>query len=46
MEDIFRNLPTLETPRLVLRKVRLSDAQHIFTYASDPAVARYSTWPP
>ncbi len=46
LEDIFRNLPTLETPRLLLRKVRLSDAHDIFAYASDPAVARYTTWPP
>ncbi|MGI8915287.1 MAG: GNAT family N-acetyltransferase [Chloroflexota bacterium] len=46
MEDIFRALPTLETPRLVLRPIRLSDAGDIFVFASDPAVARYTTWPP
>jgi [ribosomal protein S5]-alanine N-acetyltransferase len=46
LEEIFRELPTLETPRLVLRKIRLGDAPDIFAYASDPAVARYTTWPP
>jgi [ribosomal protein S5]-alanine N-acetyltransferase len=30
----------------VLRKIRLTDAPDIFAYASDPAVARYTTWPP
>jgi [ribosomal protein S5]-alanine N-acetyltransferase len=46
LEEIFRELPTLETPRLVLRKIRLGDAPDIFAYSSDPAVARYTTWPP
>ena len=46
MEDVFRDLPALQTPRLLLRKMRLSDAADIFAYASDPAVARYTTWPP
>jgi ribosomal-protein-alanine N-acetyltransferase len=46
LDDAFRDLPVLETPRLLLRKVRLSDSPHIFAYASNPAVARYSTWPP
>jgi [ribosomal protein S5]-alanine N-acetyltransferase len=46
LEDIFRELPSLETPRLVLRKIRLDDAPDIFAYASDLGVARYTTWPP
>lgn len=46
MEEIFLNLPTLDTTHLALRKVRLSDAPDIFAFASDPAVARYTTWPP
>jgi ribosomal-protein-alanine N-acetyltransferase len=46
VEDVFRDLPTLQTPRLLLRKIRLSDSADIFGYASDPAVARYTTWPP
>lgn len=46
MEAVFRDLPALETSRLLLRKIRLSDAADIFAFASDPAVARYTTWPP
>lgn len=36
--------PTLETERLVLRAMTLADAEDMFTYASDPDVARYVTW--
>jgi len=39
-------LPTLETERLVLRPVTLKDADSVFTYASNPNVARYVTWEP
>ena len=38
---IFRDLPELETERLLLRKMRLDDAEAMFAYASDPEVARY-----
>jgi ribosomal-protein-alanine N-acetyltransferase len=37
-------LPDLETERLNLRKLRPTDAADIFEYASDPQVARYTTW--
>lgn len=36
--------PVLETPRLFLRPIRMSDAADIFDYASDPEVARYMSW--
>ena len=42
----FASLPDLETPRLLLRKIRLRDAADIFAYASDPQVARYVLWEP
>ena len=38
---IFRDLPELETERLLLRKMRLDDAEAMFAYASDPEVTRY-----
>lgn len=41
---IYRDLPTLETERLVLRKVRVEDAADRFAYASDPEVARFMIW--
>lgn len=34
----------LETPRLVLRHLQAADAPHLFTYRSDPEVARYQSW--
>ncbi|HYO50041.1 MAG TPA: GNAT family protein [Chloroflexia bacterium] len=46
IEDVFADLPTLETVRLLLRKVTPDDAQDVFEYAIDPEVARYTTWEP
>ncbi|ADU51838.1 GCN5-related N-acetyltransferase [Thermaerobacter marianensis DSM 12885] len=40
----FRNLPVLETARLVLRPLTLDDVDDVYRYASDPEVARYTTW--
>lgn len=37
-------LPTLETDRLILRKMTLDDAEAVFAYASDPEVTRYVLW--
>jgi Acetyltransferases, including N-acetylases of ribosomal proteins len=45
-EDVFNNFPTLETERLILRKLRLEDAKDVFEYASDPEVSKYVTWEP
>lgn len=39
--DVFRDLPDIETERLLLRKVGLDDAEDVFRYASDPEVTRY-----
>src|SRR5438876_12388274 len=37
---------TIDTPRLILRRPRASDAEAIFSrYASDPDVTRYVGWP-
>src|SRR5687768_4299093 len=46
IEDIFGDLPTLETERLLLRKMRLDDADDLFEYAADPEVSTYTTWGP
>ena len=43
---IFRRLPQLETERLVLRPVRLSDARDMFSYSQDSEVTRYVLWEP
>lgn len=37
----------LETPRLILRRATLADAEPMFrNWASDPEVTKYLTWPP
>ncbi len=42
--DLLANLPTIETDRLLLRKMTFSDAGDIFEYASDPQVSEYTLW--
>lgn len=44
VEDVFRDLPSLETDRLRLRRLRLEDAPDVFAYTSDPEVALYTSW--
>lgn len=44
--EIFSNLPVLTTERLLLRPLRMSDAEDIFAYGSIPDVSRYTTWEP
>ncbi len=46
IEDIYGDLPSLETDRLILRKLTLEDATDVFEYAREPDVARYLTWEP
>lgn len=46
VEEVFGNLPDLETDRLVLRKLTLEDTDDVFAYASEPEVSRYTTWYP
>ena len=43
-QGVFSRLPRLETERLILRPLRRSDAQDLFSYASDPAVSRHVLW--
>ena len=41
---VFRHPPEMETPRLRLRKLRMRDAEKLFSWMSDPEVARYVLW--
>ncbi|SDD25229.1 ribosomal-protein-alanine N-acetyltransferase [Terribacillus halophilus] len=43
-EHILENHPTLETERLLLRKVTPSDAEAIYAYGSDPDVSQFVFW--
>lgn len=40
----FSRLPVLETERLILRPLRMSDAKDLYAYASDPQVSRHVLW--
>ena len=43
---IFSKMPTLETERLILRPMRVSDSVDMFEYARNPEVSKYLTWNP
>ena len=44
--DLPKNLPTLETPRLILRKLRMEDAEDMFEYAQDRELGLNGLWLP
>ncbi|WP_064091654.1 GNAT family N-acetyltransferase [Rossellomorea aquimaris] len=44
IETIFGNLPTLETERLILRKITVEDVEDMFSYGSNEEVSKYVTW--
>ena len=44
IQTIFKDLPTLETERLLLRKITLEDADDMFEYASNEVVSEYLSW--
>ncbi|KAA8787565.1 ribosomal-protein-alanine N-acetyltransferase [Paenibacillus sp. 4624] len=46
IEDIYNDLPVLETSRTILRKIEKNDVQDIYSYCSDPEVSKYTTWHP
>jgi ribosomal-protein-alanine N-acetyltransferase len=46
IEDLFGDLPRLETERTILRKISLEDAEDIFRYCSDQEVSKYTSWHP
>jgi ribosomal-protein-alanine N-acetyltransferase len=46
INPFYRNLPRLETPRLILRQITLDDVPDIFAYASDAEATRYLRWGP
>ena len=44
IEDIFGELPTLETERTILRKITIDDLTDMYNYCSDDNVSEYTTW--
>ena len=43
---IFKNIPTLKTDRLILRKIECRDLSDVYEYTSDPLVPQYLMWYP
>ena len=43
-QEYFARLPVIDTSRLTLRKMRMSDAPDVYRYAKDPEVARHVLW--
>jgi len=43
---IFSRIPPIETPRLLLRKMKVTDAKDMFEYAKRSDVTRYLLWSP
>lgn len=44
--SIFKHLPTLETERLILKKISRNYLDDVYEYRSDPAVSKYLLWNP
>lgn len=44
MRLLFARIPAIETDRLLLRRLRMSDLRDMYAYASDPAVAEHVLW--
>ena len=44
--DIFTNIPTIETERLILRKMMVSDADDMYEYSCKSEVTKYLLWSP
>jgi [ribosomal protein S5]-alanine N-acetyltransferase len=44
IEEVYADLPRLETDRLILRKITLDDAEDMFAYGSIEEVTTYVTW--
>lgn len=40
----FSDMPTLETPRLFIRKMTMRDAPDLYDYGKDPEVAKHVLW--
>lgn len=46
IQKIFRRIPELRTERLLLRKIRVSDAADMYSYSCLRSVTRYLLWNP
>jgi [ribosomal protein S5]-alanine N-acetyltransferase len=44
VEEIFGDLPILQTERLILRKITLDDLDDMYSYCSNDEVSKFVTW--
>jgi RimJ/RimL family protein N-acetyltransferase len=44
LRTLFTPFPVLSTPRLILRALRPTDLDDLYTYASDPEIDRFTPW--
>ncbi len=44
IKEVFTNIPTLETSRLILRKIEPCDSEDMFEYSRLDKVTEYLTW--
>jgi len=42
--EVFTMMPTIRTRRLTLRAAKMSDAEDLYEYSRDPAVAKHVLW--
>lgn len=45
-ENIFSNLPVLETKRLILRKLSIEDVEDLYSYSCNQEIYQYVAWEP
>lgn len=43
---VFSKIPTLETERIILRKISVDDADDMYEYSKEYGVTKYLTWSP
>ncbi len=46
VKEVFRNIPTIETERLILRRITVADSSDMYEYSKDADVTKYLTWAP
>lgn len=46
LSNLFKKIPDLSTERLLLRRIRITDAPDMYEYSKDPEVTKYLLWDP
>ncbi|WP_025028016.1 GNAT family N-acetyltransferase [Caldalkalibacillus mannanilyticus] len=44
IEEIYADLPIIETERLLLRKIKMEDAEDLYSYCSNEEVSKHVSW--